>query len=96
MHRSAPDRDIDENNVVIAEPKLAAVSSWTADTGLLQERTALDFRIVNYPTPRRNAAAYYPETIGPVPLDRVARKSISPVSKAIIVGLERAAVAVGS
>jgi hypothetical protein len=40
-------------------------------------------------TPRGNAAAYYPETNPLIPLDHVAAKSNTPVSKAVTIRLER-------
>jgi hypothetical protein len=43
---------------------------------------------VPYPTPRGNAAAYYPETNVLVPLESVADVSGTPTSKSIIVRLE--------
>lgn len=55
-----------------------------------EERRATDFLVVPYPTPRGNAAAYYPETNPLVPLDHVAAKSNTPVSKAIVVRVEKA------
>ncbi|MGV0815191.1 FdhF/YdeP family oxidoreductase [Mycolicibacterium boenickei] len=55
-----------------------------------QERRAKDFLIVPYPTPAGNAAAYYPETNPLVPLDHTARKSNTPVSKAVVIRLEKA------
>jgi len=61
------------------------VSEWE-DT----ERRAERFRLVAYPTARGCAAAYFPEANSLVPLDSVARKSNTPVSKAIVVRLERA------
>ena len=61
------------------------VSEW--DDG---ERRVEGFRIVGYATPKGNAAAYYPETNPLIPLDHVAEKSNTPVSKAIVVRLERA------
>jgi molybdopterin-dependent oxidoreductase alpha subunit len=61
------------------------VSEW--DDG---ERRVTGFRIVGYATPKGNAAAYYPETNPLIPLDHVAEKSNTPVSKAIVVRLERA------
>ncbi|RVW05500.1 FdhF/YdeP family oxidoreductase [Rhodococcus xishaensis] len=66
------------------------VSEWTPgnDTDTVEERRIHDFRIVEYNTPRGNAAAYYPETNPLVPLDHVAAKSNTPVSKAIVVRLE--------
>ncbi|MGE0783018.1 FdhF/YdeP family oxidoreductase [Mycolicibacterium sp.] len=54
-----------------------------------QQRRAEDFRVIAYSTPVGNAAAYYPETNPLVPLDHVAARSNTPVSKAIVVRLER-------
>lgn len=67
------------------------VSEWTLPDGSIQERRAEGFRLVSYPTPRGNAAAYYPETNPLIPLDHTARKSNTPVSKAVTVRLERRA-----
>ena len=53
-----------------------------------QERRAKDFRVVAYATPPGNAAAYYPETNPLVPLDHVAARSNTPVSKAVVIRLE--------
>ncbi|MBZ4487949.1 FdhF/YdeP family oxidoreductase [Microbacterium sp. cx-55] len=64
------------------------VSEWTGVDGVLQERRAEAFRIVSYATPRRNAAAYYPETNVLVPLDSVADVSGTPTSKSVVVRLE--------
>ncbi|MBF6338343.1 FdhF/YdeP family oxidoreductase [Nocardia abscessus] len=60
------------------------VSEWTDGT----ERRVEGFRLVPYPTPRGNAAAYYPETNPLVPLDHVAKRSNTPVSKAVTVRFE--------
>ena len=57
-----------------------------------QERRAEAFRVVGYATPVGNAAAYYPETNPLVPLDHVAARSNTPVSKAIVVRLEKSTV----
>ncbi|OZC92867.1 hypothetical protein CH282_00915 [Rhodococcus sp. 06-418-1B] len=65
------------------------VSEWPLPDGTVAERRADRFRIVAYSTPRGNAAAYYPETNPLIPLDHVARKSNTPVSKAVVVRLER-------
>ncbi|HKV22879.1 MAG TPA: FdhF/YdeP family oxidoreductase [Mycobacterium sp.] len=65
------------------------VSEWPLPGGEVEERRAEDFRLVPYPTPRGNAAAYYPETNPLIPLDHVARGSNTPVSKAVTVRLER-------
>ncbi|WP_280314494.1 FdhF/YdeP family oxidoreductase [Nocardia wallacei] len=61
------------------------VSEWT--DGI--ERRVEGFRLVGYSTPRGNAAAYYPETNPLVPLDHVAERSNTPVSKAVTIRLER-------
>ena len=66
------------------------VSEFTNGDGQLQERRAKDFMVVPYSTPVGNAAAYYPETNPLVPLDHTAAKSNTPVSKAIVIRLERA------
>ncbi|WP_282785469.1 FdhF/YdeP family oxidoreductase [Nocardia sp. CC201C] len=68
------------------------ISEWTdpaTPDAAPQERRVSGFRLVAYPTPRGNAAAYYPETNPLVPLDHVARRSNTPVSKAITIRLER-------
>ncbi|WP_378738569.1 FdhF/YdeP family oxidoreductase [Nocardia brasiliensis] len=69
-----------------AEDELVdVVSEWT--DGI--ERRVKGFRLIGYPTPRGNAAAYYPETNPLVPLDHVAARSNTPVSKAVTIRLER-------
>jgi len=65
------------------------VSEWPRTDGSLEERRAEAFRIVEYRTPRGNAAAYYPETNVLVPLDSTADVSGTPTSKSVIVRLER-------
>lgn len=67
------------------------VSEFAGGDGELQERRAKDFMVVAYDTPVGNAAAYYPETNPLVPLDHVAEKSNTPVSKAVVIRLERSA-----
>jgi len=52
------------------------------------ERRADNFRIVEYPTPRGCAAAYFPEANVLVPLDATAQISNTPASKSIVVRLE--------
>lgn len=64
------------------------VSEWTAADGQVEERRADGFRVISYSTPRGNAAAYYPETNPLIPLDHVAVKSNTPVSKGVLVRLE--------
>ena len=75
---------------LLAGERVDMISEYSADDGTLQQRRVRDFLIVAYPTPPGNAAAYYPETNPLVPLDHVAAKSNTPVSKAIIIRLERA------
>jgi molybdopterin-dependent oxidoreductase alpha subunit len=65
------------------------VSEFTDGDGQLQERRTKDFMVVGYSTPVGNAAAYYPETNPLVPLDHTAARSNTPVSKAIVIRLER-------
>ncbi len=90
----------DRRVVMVNEADLAAlgfrdgdvvdvVSEWPSVTGT-EERRVTGFRLVAFDTPRGNAAAYYPETNPLVPLDHVALRSNTPVSKAVVVRLERA------
>jgi molybdopterin-dependent oxidoreductase alpha subunit len=65
------------------------VSEFAGPDGM-QERRAQDFLVVPYSTPPGNAAAYYPETNPLVPLDHVAAKSNTPVSKAVVIRIEKA------
>jgi molybdopterin-dependent oxidoreductase alpha subunit len=65
------------------------ISEFPDRHGDVQERRADDFLLVAYPTPAGNAAAYYPETNPLVPLDHVAAESNTPVSKAVVIRLER-------
>lgn len=60
------------------------ISEWTDGS----ERRITGFRLVPYSTPRGNAAAYYPETNPLVPLDHVAERSNTPVSKGVTIRLE--------
>ncbi|MEC3915401.1 FdhF/YdeP family oxidoreductase [Nocardia sp. CDC160] len=69
-----------------AEDELVDVISEFGD-GV--ERKVTGFRLVGYSTPRGNAAAYYPETNPLIPLDHVALRSNTPVSKAVTIRLER-------
>jgi molybdopterin-dependent oxidoreductase alpha subunit len=61
------------------------ISEWTDGS----ERVARRFRLVEYPTARGCAAAYYPETNSLVPLGSVAEKSNTPASKSVVIRLER-------
>lgn len=73
-----------------AGDRVNLVSEFTGSDGVVQERRAEGFLVVPYSTPVGNAAAYYPETNPLVPLDHVAAKSNTPVSKAITIRLEKA------
>ena len=66
------------------------VSEWKDGV----ERRAEGWRVVPYNTPRGNAAAYYPEANVLIPLDSTAKESNTPVAKAIVIRVERAAVPV--
>jgi molybdopterin-dependent oxidoreductase alpha subunit len=66
------------------------ISEFTDAAGDVEERRAKDFLVVPYSTPVGNAASYYPETNPLVPLDHTAKKSNTPVSKAIVIRLEMA------
>ena len=81
------ERDV-ENLGFTEGDRVDLVSAWTRPDGTVEERRADDFRLVPYPTPVGNVAAYYPETNPLIPLDHVARKSNTPVSKAVLIRLE--------
>jgi hypothetical protein len=70
--------------------RVELVSEFTDAAGNLEERRAEDFLIVPYSTPVGNAASYQPETNPLVPLEHTAKKSNTPVSKAVVVRLEAA------
>jgi formate dehydrogenase major subunit len=53
------------------------------------DRELRNYRVVSYPTAKGCAAAYFPEANVLVPLDSVAEGSNTPVSKAIVVRLEK-------
>jgi len=53
------------------------------------QRVAHRFVVIPYPIPRSCAATYYPETNVLVPIDSVAEKSNTPVSKLVLVYLRR-------
>jgi len=53
------------------------------------QRVAHRFVVVPYPIPRSCAATYYPETNVLVPIDTVAEKSNTPVSKLVLIHLRR-------
>ncbi len=53
------------------------------------ERRAESFKVVPYEIPRQNLAAYFPETNVLVPIDQFARGSRTPISKSILVKVEK-------
>jgi len=53
------------------------------------ERKAESFKVIPYDIPKRNLAAYYPETNVLVPFDHYADKSHTPISKSVVVRLEK-------
>ena len=75
---------------LLAGDRVDIISEFPGVDGTIEERRVKDFLVIDYPTPTGNAAAYYPETNPLVPLDHVAAKSNTPVSKAIVIRLERA------
>lgn len=60
------------------------------------DRELRNWRVVAYPTAKGCAAAYFPEANVLIPLEHVARESNTPVSKAILIRLEKAAETVSS
>ena len=50
-----------------------------------RKRTAHKFLVVPYPIPKGCTATYFPETNVLVPIDSVADKSNTPVSKAVVI-----------
>ena len=64
--------------------RVDVVGEWPGEP----DRVLRDYRIVEYPTARGCAAAYYPEANVLVPLASAALRSNTPVSKAVIVRLE--------
>ena len=54
------------------------------------ERRAKGFTVVPYQIPRQNLAAYFPEANSVVPHNHVARGSHTPISKSVIVRLQKA------
>jgi anaerobic selenocysteine-containing dehydrogenase len=57
------------------------------------DRVLRNYRVVSYPTSRGCAAAYFPEANVLIPLDSVAEGSNTPVSKAIVIRLQKVSVA---
>jgi formate dehydrogenase major subunit len=53
------------------------------------DRVLRNYRVVSYPTAKGCAAAYFPEANVLVPLDSVAEGSNTPVSKAVVIRLEK-------
>ncbi len=56
-----------------------------------EQRTARRFKVVPYPIPRRCAATYFPEANVLVPVGSVADKSLTPVSKSVVISLTASA-----
>lgn len=55
-----------------------------------KERVAHKFLVVPYPIPQGCAATYFPETNVLVPINSVAEKSNTPVSKAVVIKIKKA------
>ncbi|MFT7350145.1 MAG: molybdopterin-dependent oxidoreductase alpha subunit [Candidatus Paceibacteria bacterium] len=54
-----------------------------------KERKALKFLIIPYNIPEGNLASYYPETNVLVPYNQYANKSFTPISKSVVVTIEK-------
>ena len=54
------------------------------------QRVAAKFLVIPYDIPRGNLAAYFPETNVLIPYDHYAEKSNTPISKSVIVKLQKA------
>ena len=65
------------------------MSTSTASGPDEPDRSLRNYRVVAYPTSRGCAAAYFPEANVLIPLASTALGSNTPVSKAIVVRLER-------
>lgn len=76
--------DIQQLN--LAAHELVTITSVHTDGRL---RKVYSFKVVPYDIPRGCTAAYFPETNALVPIDAVADKSHTPLSKYIIVTLEK-------
>jgi molybdopterin-dependent oxidoreductase alpha subunit len=76
--------DLLELNLVDGE-RVDIFSEWKKEP----DRVLRNYRVVSYPTAKGCAAAYFPEANVLVPLDSVAEGSNTPVSKAIVIRLER-------
>lgn len=87
MTRTGPREDIAEMGLHNGPPVDLVPQGATAD-GTAEERRVHDFRVVEYRTPRGNAAAYYSKTNPLAPLDHVAVKSNTSASKTVVVPLE--------
>lgn len=76
--------DLESMGLSVGE-RVDLVSELPLSDGAVEERRVQDFRLVPYPTPSGNAAAYYPETNPLVPLDYLAAQSKTPVSEAVTI-----------
>ena len=54
-----------------------------------RERVAQSFKVVPYDIPRGCVATYFPEANVLVPIDKFAKKSLTPASKSVIVSLKK-------
>jgi molybdopterin-dependent oxidoreductase alpha subunit len=76
-------QDIDERNLQNGD----VVDIYNNEDGV--ERIARKFIVVPYPIPRSCTASYYPETNVLVPINSVAEKSNTPVSKQIVIKIKK-------
>ena len=54
-----------------------------------KERKAVKFLVIPYNIPEGNLASYYPETNVLVPYNHYADKSYTPISKSVVVTIEK-------
>jgi anaerobic selenocysteine-containing dehydrogenase len=76
-------QDMDDRNL----QKKDVVDIYNYDDGV--ERVARKFMVAPYPIPRSCTATYYPETNVLVPINSVAEKSNTPVSKQIVIKIKK-------
>lgn len=87
-----------ERRIVMVNPEDMAANNWSAGevVDLYSEydgevREARTFQLVPYPIPRRNVATYFPEANSLVPITRTARGSNTPISKSVVIKIEKVA-----
>ncbi len=75
----------DMNRFQLKEKDVVDIYNYTDG----RERVAHKFIVVSYPIPKGCAATYFPETNVLVPINSVAEKSNTPVSKAVVIKVKK-------